>query len=351
MKKFKVGVVGIGGIAKYTHLPSLKAMENVEVVAVCDIIPTRCDEADKILGVKTEHFTDYNKMMDMNLDAVHLCVPNYLHSAIAIAALNKGINVFCEKPDAICVSEVLKMEKAYKDSGKILMVMRNNRFTDAAKLAKDYIDKGEMGEVYCGRAGWIRRRGIPGKGGWFTTKAQSGGGPLIDLGVHMIDLACYLMGSPTPVSVSGCTYRKFEEDEVADSIHSGFGDKISGGVFDVEDLAMGFIRFDNGACLQIEFSWASNIESEKNFVELRGTKSGLSIELAALKIFSERVGQLINITPSAGKDDGHPRNITHFYKVLEGKEQPCFKPSEGVNMIKILEAMYLSAKTGKEISI
>ena len=148
-------------------------------------------------------------------------------------------------------------------TGKTLMIMRNNRFLDASVMAKKFIDRGEMGEIYCGRCGWQRRRGIPGKGGWFTTKEQSGGGPLIDLGVHMIDLTMWLMGNPTPVAVSGAVYSKFNDTETSDSVHSSFGEKKADGTFDVEDLATGFIRFDNGASMQIEFSWASNIEQEK----------------------------------------------------------------------------------------
>jgi predicted dehydrogenase len=211
-----------------------------------------------------------------------------------------------------------------------------------------------MGDVYCGRCGWIRRRGIPGKGGWFTTKEQSGGGPLIDLGVHMIDLAIWLMGNPTPIAVTGCTYRKFADTDVSDSINSSFGEKKADGIFDVEDLAMGFIRFDNGACLQIEFSWASNIKEEDNFVELRGTKSGAKISMQkGLEIFSESYGQLTDIAPRIDDLKGipqHEANLRHFLDVLGG-EKPDFVPVQGVNMIKILEAMYRSAEVGHEITL
>ena len=210
-----------------------------------------------------------------------------------------------------------------------------------------------MGEIYAGRCAWQRRRGIPGKGGWFTTKAQSGGGPLIDLGVHMIDLAVWLMGNPRPVAVSGNTFCKFATSDVSDSVNSNFGDKKAGGTFDVEDLAMGMIRFDNGAVLQIEFSWASNVKEEHRFVELRGTKAGmLWLDGNTLEIYSEDDGQLTN-TKMAGnlRDDGHVRNLRHFYDVLDGKCEPCFKPQQGVDMIKILSAVYESAKTGQEVKL
>jgi predicted dehydrogenase len=170
----------------------------------------------------------------------------------------------------------------------------------------------------------------------------------------MIDLAIWLMGSPTPVAVTGCTYTKFADTEVSDSVNSSFGEKKANGIFDVEDLAMGFIRFDNGACLQIEFSWASNIKEEDNFVELRGTKSGAKLSmLHGLEIFSESYGQLTDITPLADDMKGipqHEANLRHFLDVLGGAT-PDFLPIQGVNMIKILEAMYESAKLGHEIQL
>ena len=146
-----------------------------------------------MLGGKPAVFTDYKELLKAEgLDAVDICTPNYLHSIIAVDALHAGLHVFCEKPDAVSVEEALKMGQAAKETGKTLMVMRNNRFHTASQYLKKYIADGKAGEIYAGRCGWQRRRGIPGKGGWFTTKAQSGGGPLIDLGVHMIDLSIWL---------------------------------------------------------------------------------------------------------------------------------------------------------------
>ncbi len=206
--------------------------------------------------------------------------------------------------------------------------------------------------MYAARCGWIRRRGIPGKGGWFTTKNQSGGGPLIDLGVHMIDLTLWLMGNPAPVAVSGCTYEKFAHSTVSDSVHCAFGNAREDGVFDVEDLAMGFIRLENGACMQIEFSWASNIEKEQRFIELRGSEAGAAWSSLddTLKIFGEAYGKTIDFLPRVKNDhQGHAENIRHFTDVILGKAEPVFVPGEGVHMMKILEGMYRSAKTGREV--
>lgn len=358
-EKLKVGIIGLGGICRAAHMIGYREMDDVEIAAVCDINPEKIDTFRREYNLpQVPAFTDYQELLNVEgLDFVDICTPNYLHSIIAVAALQKGLHVFCEKPDAVSVEEALKMRQAAEASGRHLMVMRNNRYRPSAKFLKRYIADGKMGEIYCGRCGWIRRRGIPGKGGWFTTKAQSGGGPLIDLGVHMIDLAIWLMGNPTPVSVSGCTYRKFADSDVSDSEHSAFGEKKDDGVFDVEDLAMGFIRFENGACLQIEFSWASNIENEEVFVELRGTHSGskFSSNFDGIKIFTEENGACVDYIPVTVNDTKgiphHAANLRHFVNVLKNEEEPDFLPIQGVNMIKILEAMYRSAELGKEISL
>ncbi len=353
-RKLKVGLIGLGGIMGYAHMPRYRGANDVEIVAICDILPEKIAAFRRNFGMNdVPAFTDYKELLEVEgLDYVDICTPNYLHSIIAVDALNKGINVFCEKPDAVSVEEALRMKEAADKSGKKLMVMRNNRYLNTMRYLKKFIEEGKMGEIYCGRCGWQRRRGIPGKGGWFTTKAQSGGGPLIDLGVHMIDLAIWLMGNPKPVAVSGCTYTKFADSDISDSVNSSFGDKKAGGTFDVEDLAMGFIKFDNGACLQIEFSWASNVEKEQGILELRGDKAGAELKNKELRIYTEDNGTLVDLYPKVV--DGNPihgDNLRHFADVLLNGAEPDFTPEQGVDMIKILTAMYKSAETGMEVRL
>lgn len=352
-KKLKVGVVGAGGIFQWGHSSTLTSHPELELYAICDIVQSKAEAAAKQHGIPNV-YSDYRDMLaNAEIDIVDICTPNLYHSEIAIAALEAGKHVFCEKPDAVNPAEALRMKEAAEQSGKVMMVMRNNRFRPASQYIKSYIEKGHMGEIYTGRTGWIRRRGIPGKGGWFTTKELSGGGPLIDLGVHFIDLSMWFMGNPRPVSVVGCTYTKFADNDVADSVHSIFGEKAADeGTFDVEDLAIGFIRFDNGASLQIEFSWASNIEEEANFVELRGTKSGLTFRNGELKLFGESDGTLTDTKPHIGADTGgHGENLKHFVDVVQGRTEPIFTMEQGVNMINILSAIYESARTGKEVRL
>ena len=355
-EKIKIALIGCGGIGVGVHMPAYANMDNVEVVALCDVIKEKAEKAAEEFDFK-EIYENYNDVLNIpELDAIDICTPNYLHSIIAVRALEKGINVFCEKPDAVSVAEAEKMKAAAEKSGKLLMVMRNNRYMPISSFVKKYIDDEKMGKIYAARCGWQRRRGIPGKGGWFTTKEQSGGGPLIDLGVHMIDLTMWLMGSPKPVAVSGCTYTEFANTDVSDSEHSRYGTKNADGIFDVEDLAMGFIRFDNGACMQIEFSWASNIEKEKRFFELRGSKSGCSWDSAEdkLKLFTEEYGSTVDYIPNINNSRGtpiHEANLRHFADCLINGTEPMFVPQQGVNMVKILEAMYKSAKEGREIAL
>lgn len=353
MKKWRVALIGNGGICKGAHLGEYLNDERLEVAAVCDIIEERAQFLKDNYFPNAKVYTDYKELLkDESIDSVDICTPNYLHSIIAVAAFEAGKHVFCEKPDAINVEEVLKMKDAADKAGKTLMVMRNNRHVDISKFAKKYIDDGKMGEIYCGRCGWQRRRGIPGKGGWFTTKEQSGGGPLIDLGVHLIDLSIYLMGNPTPVSVSGNVFSKFSDSDLSDSVNSDFGDKKADGIFDVEDLAIGMIRFDNGAILQIEFSWASNVKAEHRFVELRGTKAGLNWSDGKVEIYTEEGGELVDIIPSKLEEkNGHEKNLKHFYDVVIDGAEPDFVPQQGIDMIKILCAMYESAKQGREITL
>ena len=356
--KLKIAVIGCGGILTWAHLPGYIEIDNIEIVAFCDIIPEKAETAakkyaeEKKLDTVPPVYENYKDVLAIpGLDAIDICTPNYLHSIIAVEALERGLNVLCEKPDAVSVAEAEKMKAAAEKNGKTLMVIRNNRFRGTSTFLKKHIEMGKMGEIYAARCGWQRRRGGPPHGSWFSDKAQSGGGPLIDLGVHMIDLTMWLMGNPKPVSVTGCTYSKFGNTDIEDSVHSKFGEKSASGTFDVEDLAMGFIRFENGATLQLEFSWASNIEGECKFFELRGTKSGTVWKNGSrLRINTEDEMGLLDLEPHyGGGKQNHAGNLAHFADVVLNGVEPMFVPEQGLNMVKILEALYKSAECGHEI--
>ncbi|URN92516.1 MAG: Gfo/Idh/MocA family oxidoreductase [Candidatus Pristimantibacillus lignocellulolyticus] len=342
----KVGIIGAGGIYRYAHLNGWKTSQDIQVVAVCDANLELAELAEQDFPGATI-YTDYKQLIAReDIDIVSITTPNKFHSIIAIEALANNKHVFCEKPDAINPEEARKMADIASQSGKILMAMRNNRFTAAAQHVKQLYNEGFFGELYAGRCGWIRTRGIPGRGGWFTTKEMSGGGPLIDLGVHMIDLAMWLSGDPVPKTVSGSTYRKFADRPDETGV-------IPAGTFDVEDMATGFIRFENGASLQVEFSWASNIEEEQRFLEWRGTEAGFSLINNELTLFTEVDGQVVSTKPEFPEEElpQHTVNIHHFIDCVLGKDTPTITPQDGVHMIQILSAIYESAEKQAEVRL
>jgi len=234
-----------------------------------------------------------------------------------------------------------------------VMVALNNRFTEVSQFAKRYIDAGHLGEIYHARCGWRRRRGIPGKGGWFTTKALSGGGPVIDLGVHFFDLTLYFMGYPAPTAVSASTSNKFgAPGGNTPKAKGAFAAADPCGTMDVEDFAAGFARFDNGASVAFEFSWASNIEKEVNYFELLGTKAGMSMYNGELKIFTETAGELCDVLPHVKNTSGWGENETrHFIDCIRKGREPLAPPEEAVTMMQVIDAIYASAASGREVVI
>lgn len=358
MKKLKVGIVGVGGIANGAHIPAWKKLQDegiVKLVAFCDVDEKRAQKAAKEFSAKA--FTDYKEMLKEKIDIVDICTPNYYHSVIAVDAINSGKNVLCEKPDAINVEEVSKMYNAAKKNKKLLMSVRNNRFRNVSRYVKELCDSGELGEIYAARCGYVRRRGVPWWGEWFTDKKLAGGGPLIDLGVHILDLVMWVTGFPEPKTISASTYLKIgKNSRVSDFGWTDF-ESLKGKIYDVEDLAMGFMRFKNSMSLQFEFSWASNIERENFFLELLGTKAGLSYHMnsngISIKMFGEAHGYSYDLTPriSVEKDwaSGHEKQIRHFVNCVLRKEEPEVTPYHGITMIKILTSAYKSAELGKEI--
>ena len=356
MSKLRVALIGNGGICRGCHVENYYEDERVEVVAFCDIIEERAIDLRDKYYPNAAVYTDYKELLkDDSIDAVDICTPNYLHSIIAVDAFKAGKHVLCEKPDAIDVTEVLKMKNAADEAGKVLMVIRNNRFATASQYAKKFIEDGKMGEIYCGRCGWQRRRGIPGKGGWFTTKAQSGGGPLIDLGVHVIDLVKYLIGNPKPVSVYGATFKKLgNRPGIKSKVGYASATTELENVCDVEDLATALIRFDNGAVLSVEASFSLNIKNGEGNIQFFGTKAGAKLD-PQVEVFTDENGYLVDM--SFNQDTGLSfdglfcREMDHFVDcVLNGTE--CISPAEdGVEIMKILDAVYESARTGHEVVI
>ncbi|MDX8044511.1 Gfo/Idh/MocA family oxidoreductase [Gracilibacillus sp. S3-1-1] len=344
MAKLKVGLIGAGGIATSVHIPAYqKLAEQVEIVAVADVV------YDKAKSVANEHginlaFSDYGEMLkELDMDAVSICVPNKFHKDAAIAALNAGCHVLCEKPPAMNQQEAEEMEEAAKASSRLLMYGFHYRFQTETQAAKRFIDAGEFGDIYAGRVQAIRRRGIPGWG-VFTNKELQGGGPLIDIGVHMLDTALYLMGYPEPAVILGQT-------------HQFLGTKKGVGLlgewdyenYTVEDMAVGMITFKNGASLVLESAFAANVQEADNMqVSLMGSKGGADI--FPLKMYQEKHDTLIDITPAyLPQHHAHEVEVTTFVRdCIEGHVTDRYA-KQGTNIQKIIDGLYQSAETGKAV--
>jgi len=351
MKKIKVGIIGTGSISNL-HMAGYSALKNVEVVACCDINEKRALDYAKRYSIENV-FTDYNEMLKMkDLDAVSVCTWNNGHAPATIAALKAKKHVLCEKPPAMNVGEAIEMEKAAKESGKLLMIGFVRRFGKNTRIMQDFISNGTLGDIYYAKTSCVRRCGNP--GGWFSDKKRSGGGPLIDLGVHMIDLARYLLGKPKAVAVSGATFSKIgtrNNVKMIDRYRPVDVDDYC----DVEDMAVAMIRFDNGAVLNVETSFSQHIKEEKLTLELYGSKGGAVIE-PEMEIFTENFDYLVDVKPVFAEDyDPFDANFkaetAHFIDCIENGTK-CLNPVEdGVELMRILDAIYLSAETGREIMI
>ena len=335
-KKLKVGIIGLGWPGR-EHLKGYKQCGNVQVVALCDMNAELAQEQADEHGIEAV-YGDHKKMLkEAGVDAVSVCLPNFLHAPISLDALRAGKHVICEKPPALNVAEARRMAAAAKAGGLILQYALSQRFVAANKLAKDYVQKGELGEIYFGRAVYHRRRGIPlGTQSWFVNKKLSGGGALIDIGVHALDAVWWLMGTPKPVSVSGNAYQKFKH-VVA-----------KGTKFDVDDSAFGLIKFDNGATLILECSWALNMPA-RNVLQIAGTKGGA--ELNPLKIYVERDGIQVDMTPEVPGVDLFADQMGHFVDCILKNKTPLMSADQGVQLMQMLEAIYKSSASGREVRI
>lgn len=332
-----VGIIGTG--IGQLHVNGYKRCQDVEITAVCDLDETRAKAFADRNGAKRA-CTDYREILDdESIDAVSICTPNALHAPIAIAAFEAGKHVICEKPISTSAEQGKAMVAAAKKSGKIFMMGFNNRFRGDTQLLKKCIENGDLGDIYYAKTGWLRRKGIPGMGGWFTTKAMSGGGPLIDLGVHVLDLTLWLMGNPRPVYVTGSSYAKFGPQRA----------KENGGTYDVEDLAAGMIRLENGATIFVEASWESYVERERIYTQLMGTKGGA--EFDPLRIYTDINGNIADVQLQYPNVSGHEMEIMHFVECIREGKTPITIGEHGLHIQLILDAIYESTQTGKGVEI
>ncbi|QUG40231.1 Gfo/Idh/MocA family oxidoreductase [Psychrobacillus sp. INOP01] len=346
----KVGVIGGGSISEF-HINPYIANEDAELMALCDSNEQRLALAGEKYGVTNLYNNYIDLLRNKDVDAVSICTWNNTHAEIAIAALEAGKHVLVEKPLSLTVEEALAVEVAVKKSGKRLQVGFVRRHGSNTKILKQFIDQNELGEIYYAKASCIRRLGNP--GGWFSDRTKSGGGPLLDLGVHMIDICWYLMGKPRPVSVSGNAYSKLGNRSNIENLSFYKAADYDSTLNNVEDLANALIRFENGASLYVDVSFTLHAKKDELYVKLFGDKGGAEIEPKLIMV-TEKNNTILNVTPqidSLSFDflSAFKNEINHFVECcLEGKE--TLAPVEdGVQVMKMLNAVYESANSGKEI--
>jgi predicted dehydrogenase len=356
MRKVKIGIVGCGGIANNKHLPAIQKNGNYEIVAFCDIVKEKAVEAKEKYGTEDARvYTDYTELVkETELEAVYVLTPNKSHSAISVAAMKAGKHVMCEKPMAKSYADAKVMLDTAKETGKLLTIGYQNRYRQDSSYLKTACDNGELGDIYYARAHAVRRRAVP-TWGVFLNEEEQGGGPLIDIGTHALDLTLWMMNNYEAESVTGSVYRK-----LADQTDQGnaFGD-WNPEEFTVEDAAIGFVKMKNGATIHLEASWALNtLEVDEAKTSLCGTKAGADMK-DGLRINRVKYNKQSVEKPdlnsggvaffSGQSDDAPDIEQRVFYNAITKGEDLVVKPEQAIAVTRILEAIYESARTGKTV--
>lgn len=355
MSKLKVGIIGCGGIGNNKHMPAIKKAGYAEIVAFCDIIEERAVKSAKEFGnEEAKVFTDYKELIKEDLDAVYVCTPNRSHAMISADALRSGKHVMCEKPMALNYEEACLMVNAAKETGKILTIGYQNRYRSDSQYLKQECEDGALGEIYYAKAKAIRRRAVP-TWGVFLNEYEQGGGPLIDIGTHALDLTLWTMGNYKPKYAVGTTYHKLNQDT---DQGNAFGPWKSD-EFTVEDSAFGFVVMDNGATITLEASWALNtLDVLEASTVLCGTKAGADMQdglrINGIKHDKQYVtkpdlaaGGVAFFEGTSASPDVVEQIV--FGKAILGEGELTVLPEQAAVVTRILDAIYESAKTGKPV--
>ncbi len=357
-KKLRVGIIGCGGIANGKHMPNLHKIEEVEMVAFCDIVKEKANLAAARFGSKdAKVYTDYKKLLkDESIDVVHVCTPNRSHGFITVASLEAGKHVMCEKPMAKTYADAKKMLEAAHKTGKKLTIGYQQRWRGDSMYLKEECEKGTLGDIYYARSIALRRRAVP-TWGVFLNEFEQGGGPLIDIGTHALDLTLWMMDNYKPRMVVGTTFKKMG-DQTQTANAWGDWDPAK---FTVEDSAFGFIVMENGATVVLESSWALNIaEPNEAVMVLCGDEAGADM------LDGLRINYVKNNRQVIEKPDFRTGGVAFYEgKSSEPSELECrawidavindkpvsTKPEQAIVVTQILEAIYKSAKSGRPVYI
>ncbi len=346
MSPVRVAVIGTGGIAG-AHLDAYSKVPDAEVVAVCDIIPEKAENAAKRWNVP-KWFTDYRKVLQLpEVEAVDICTPHAIHAPIAIAALKAGKHVLVEKPMASNLKNAAKMVKTAKENGKVLFCGIKSRWAPSTQQVKKFIESGALGEIYYAEIVATRRRGIPGWGSTFIRKETAGGGVVLDLGVYLVDTLLYFLNFAKPLTCS--------------AVAGGFIGKqpeavVQGGwwwnpeEFEVDDFGAAFLRFENGTAAVIKVCWAAHIDSLGTSF-LLGTKGGLKLTNPPEWFFDHAGYMAQTKLPQIGDSDGFVQEIQFFVEAIRNNTPPPVRPEEALTVQAVLEAIYRSAELKREVPV
>jgi predicted dehydrogenase len=339
----KVGIIGAGWPGS-KHAEGYHGAGGFQIVAVADLIPERRAKLKSTHGIKTEYNSAEELIKDKAIEVVSVCLPNHLHASVALQALRAGKHAIIESPPTMNAKEARQIEAAAVKNGKMVLYAHQRRFGGPELAAKQTIEKGYAGDVYHARAVWTRTRGVPKGTGWYTKKAESGGGAMIDLGSHLLDLAWHLMGQPRPESVFAVAHSRFK-DRLPDDVQ-----------MDVEDSAFAMIRFEGGKSIEVATSWVANQPPTQN-----GTVCRLYGDQGAVEVYTptgavayrnfDKEGKSKPIPLKPPQVGGHVAMMRHFRQCLLGKATPSMGAAQGVTLMQMIDGIYKSAETGKSVSL
>src|SRR5215218_3262898 len=358
--RLQAGVIGLGW-AGQQHLAGYAEAADVDLVALAGMETDALQQLGATYGIPDEHgYTDWRDLIDHEqLDVLSIATPTTLHAPIAVAALDAGIHAFSEKPMAENADTARLMVDAAERNDRVLDVSFNHRRRGHVQVLKKIIDAQVLGKIYYAKAGWLRRQGIPGLGSWFTRRATAGGGPLMDIGVHMLDIALYLLGEPQVQSATAATYAEFGPRGRGFSVETTMRKTgMEGGSFDVEDLSTAFLRLEAGGTLLLESSWAQWIPKDRCYVTMYGSDGGASIAWGApddpdrtLDIWTEKKGVPATLHPNIPPDGLHAESVRDFMMKVRSADYSNHRGKQALARAVVIDACYASAEKGTEVTL
>jgi len=351
MAKTKIGFIGTGMMGR-AHLETFSALADAEIAAVCDVQKDVADGAAEMYGISRVYYSADELLAQSDIEGVIIAVPVYAHHEVAIKAANAGKAVFLEKPMAVNAAQAREIVTCCKENNVPLLVGYCSRYSPQYMAAREFVKSGALGDIYYANTAMQRQRGTP--YGWFNDSAKAAGGCLMDVGVHMIDVSWYLMGCPKPVAAKALNYNKIENmfgkgGPTGPETYVAFekGDK-----FDVETESVGVITFENGVSLMYRIAWAYNGVEIEEIVELQGNKGGINFNvLGKLLLFREECGVVTETNLPYDEKDCYYEQGKHFIAIIRGEATPMCTGAEGITVQKMIDALYESAKSGREVAI